>query len=257
MPIKNVNSYEDKNIALNLGDTQQDNNSKHVPFAIVEAYKTMRTNLMFILPHEGCKKVVISSSNVGEGKSTTTINLAIAFAQMGSKVLVIDADMRRPSIYKKLKLANTKGLSSYLVGFCGLEEIVAKVNPYLDVITSGPIPPNPSEMLGSAKMEALLESLSETYDYIFIDMPPINVVSDALILATKTDGLIFVIQDLITTHDDVQKALSSIDFASAKLLGLVLNGSSKNLRSKYRYRYMANSRYTYSYSYSLKEKDKK
>lgn len=257
MPSKNVNSYEDKNIALNLGDNEQEGNSKHVPFAIVEAYKTLRTNLMFILPHEGCKKVVISSSNVGEGKSTTSINLAIAFAQMGSKVLLIDADMRRPSIYKKLKLANTKGLSSYLVGFCELDDIVSKVNPYLDVITSGPIPPNPSEMLGSAKMDELLEALSESYDYIFMDMPPVNVVSDALILATKTDGMIFVIQDLITTHDDVQKAFSSIEFASVKLLGLVLNGSSKNLRSKYRYRYMTNSRYTYSYSYSLKEKEKK
>ena len=115
-------------------------------------------------------------------------------------------------------------------------------------MTAGPIPPNPSELLGSEKMEELLDKLSEKYDYIFIDMPPVNVVSDALVLAKKTDGIVFVVQDMITTHEEMQKALDSIKFADVKLLGVVINGSSKSKRSKYRYRYMTGGRYTYSYS---------
>lgn len=250
---KKNKEYEEQVKDANVMDAQvADPNSteskQHIPFSVVESYKTIRTNLMFLLSHDQCKRVIFSSSNAGEGKSTTSINIAIAFAQTGSKVLLIDADMRRPSIYKKMKLSNQKGLSSVLVGFCQLEEALCKINPYFDIINAGPIPPSPSEMLGSDKMEELLDKLSKQYDYIFIDMPPVNVVSDALILAPKTDGIVFIVQDLITTHEEFQKALSSIEFANVKLLGVVLNGSSKSKRSKYRYRYMTGRRYGYSYS---------
>ncbi len=250
MAKKNENNYQ-KSVPVTeneLSSATSDKDRQHVPFAIVEAYKTIRTNLMFLLPQKQCKRVIISSSGVGEGKSTTAVNLSIAFAQTGSKVLLIDADMRRPSIYKKLKVQNTKGLSSELVGFCEIDEIITQINPYFDIMTAGPIPPNPSELLGSEKMEELLDKLSEKYDYIFIDMPPVNVVSDALVLAKKTDGIVFVVQDMITTHEEMQKALDSIKFADVKLLGVVINGSSKSKRSKYRYRYMTGGRYTYSYS---------
>lgn len=220
---------------------------QHVPFAVVESYKTIRTNLMFLLPHKGCKRIIVSSAAVGEGKSTTAVNMAIAFAQTGSKVLLIDADMRRPSVYKKMKISNKVGLSSVLAGFSEISETITEINPYFHIMPAGPIPPNPSEMLGSDKMGEVLDTISKDFDYIFIDMPPVNIVSDALVLASKTDGIVFVVQDLITTHDEFKKALSSIEFANVKLLGVVLNGSTKSKRSKYRYRYMTGGRYTYSY----------
>jgi len=230
--------------------TTEKHEKTHVPFAIVEAYKTIRTNLMFVISNSEKKRVIVSSSNIGEGKSTTAVNLAIAFAQLGSKVLLIDADMRRPSIYKKMKLPNTKGLSSLLVGFCGMDEAIATVNPCLDVMPSGPIPPNPSELLGSEKMAEILDELNETYEYIFIDTPPVNVVSDCLVLAPITDGIVFIAQDLITTHDEVQRALSSIELAQAKLLGIVLNGSTKAKRASYRRnRYITGGKYKYHYHY--------
>lgn len=244
---KNKEYLKDTNIEETLGVENDSEVKQHVPFAIVESYKTIRTNLMFLLPNDKCKRIIVSSSAIGEGKSTTAVNMAIAFAQTGSKVLLIDADMRRPSVYKKMKLSNKVGLSSILAGFSEIPETISTVNPYFDIMTSGPIPPNPLEMLGNDKMGEVLDKLSETYDYIFIDMPPVNIVSDALVLAPKTDGIVFVVQDLITTHEEFQKALSSIEFANVKLLGVVLNGSTKSKRSKYRYRYMTGGRYTYSY----------
>lgn len=232
-------------------------NKQHVPFAIVEAYKTIRANLMFLLSGAKNKTVVLSSSNVGEGKSTTAVNLAIAFAQLGSKVLLIDADMRRPSIYKKMKLSNQKGLSSVLVGFCEIGEAISHINPYFDIMTSGPVPPNPSELLGSDKMSELLDKLSEDYDYIFIDTPPVNVVSDALVVAPKTEGIVYVVHDSVTTHDELQKALSSVEFADVRMLGVILNGTN---RRKSRYRYLTG-RYYYKYysyySYGYKQKKEK
>lgn len=235
---------------------QESKEQHHVPFAIVEAYKTIRTNLMFVLSQSKTKKVVISSCNIGEGKSTTVVNLAIAFAQLGSKVLLIDADMRRPSIHKKMKVSNTKGLSSVLVGFCDTEDAIVSANSYLDIMPSGPIPPNPSELLGGEKMNKLLDKLEEEYEYIFIDTPPINIVSDSLVLAAKTDGIVFIIQDLITTHDEVKKALGSIELANVKLLGAVVNGSTKSKRTSYRRKYMiGGGKYAYqyySYGYSSK-----
>ncbi len=232
----------------NIADvgTENTEGKQHVPFAIVEAYKTIRANLMFLLSGAKSKCVVLSSSNVGEGKSTTAVNLAIAFAQLGSKVLLIDADMRRPSIYKKMKLSNQKGLSSVLVGFCDVEESISQINPYFDIMTSGPVPPNPSELLGSDKMSELLDKLSKDYDYIFIDTPPVNVVSDALVLAPKTEGIIYVVHDAVTTHDELQKALSGVEFADVRMLGIILNGTN---RKKSRYRYLTGRYYYKYYSY--------
>ncbi len=247
MANKNDKVYESER-ATDLASAE--GSRQHVPFLIVEAYKTIRTNLQFLLSNKKCRKVIISSCVAGEGKSTTAVNLAIAFAQTGSKVLLIDADMRRPSIYKKLKVQNTKGLSSVLVGFCEVEDTITPVNTYLDVITAGPIPPNPSELLGSEKMDEVFDLLAEKYDYIFIDMPPVNVVSDALVLAKKTDGIVFVVQDTATTHEEFQKALDSIEFAKVKLLGVVLNGTSKSKRAKYRYRYMTEGKYNGMYAYT-------
>ena len=196
----------------------------NVPFSVVEAYKTIRTNMMFVLSDSENKRVVISSALPNEGKTITVINLAIAFSQTGQKVLLIDADLRRPTIYQRLKINNSKGLSSILVGFCSLREAVKNVSPNFDVLTSGPIPPNPSELLGGNNMSLLLDGLKDYYDYIIIDTPPINMVSDALVLTPKTDGLVLVARQGKTTHDQFRKAVASIEFANVKLLGTILNG---------------------------------
>lgn len=217
-------SYEDK---------AADPSAKTVPFAVVEAYKAIRTNVMFLLSNSRSRTFEISSSLPGEGKSSCAVNLAIAFSQLGNKILLIDADLRKPSVYRKLRLQNTKGLSSVLVGFCEFSEAVAHVNPNFDVLVSGPTPPNPSELLGSDAMTQLLESVKDQYDYVIIDTPPVNVVSDAVILAPKTEGIVMVVQDRTTTHDQFSKAVSALSFANARLLGVVLNSSADNSAKYY------------------------
>lgn len=213
-------------------------NNKETPFSVAEAYKTIRTNLMFVLPNRSKKTIAISSSLPGEGKSTTALNVGISFSQLEQRVLLIDGDMRNPTIYKKLKINNSKGLSSILVGFCELDEAVKNVYPNFDVLTSGPLPPNPAELLGSDNMSELLKVLEEYYDYIIIDTPPINVVADALILAPKTEGLVMVIKQGVSTHEQLKKTLSSIEFANVKLLGTILNGvKMDNKQYSYKYKY--------------------
>ena len=148
---------------------------RHVPFAVVEAYKTIRTNLSFLLTANESNVLTITSPNAGEGKSTTAVNMAIAFSQLGEKVLIVDADMRRASLHKKMKLENKLGLSNVLAGFIKVEEAIHSVNDTLDVITAGQLPPNPSELLGSSRFKAFLEEVSEKYSYVIIDTPPVNI----------------------------------------------------------------------------------
>ena len=222
--------------------------SKTVPFAVVEAYKTIRTNLMFTLSQKGTKCIVFSSSLPSEGKSTSSVNVAIAFSQLGHKTLVIDCDLRKPSLHKKLRVPNAKGLSSVLVGFSDISETITNINPCLDVLTAGPTLPNPSELLGSENLSNLLDALKQYYEYIIIDSPPINVVSDALVIAPKTDGMVMIVQDYVTTHDQIKKALSSIELAGINLLGVILNGA-ENPKGSYKKKYYSKKNYYKGYGY--------
>lgn len=223
----------------------EEGENKSVPFAVVEAYKTIRSNLLFLLSQNDNKAITISSSLKGEGKSTTSVNIAIALSQLNSKVMLIDCDLRKATIHKKLKIKNSVGITSVLANFCDLEEAITKINPYLSVLTSGPIPPNAAELLSSKKMDELLARLNQEYDYIIIDTPPVNVVSDALVVAAKTNGIVMVVKDNYIDRTDFEKALSSIEFAGVRVLGVVLNGAA-DIRSKsYRYKYV----YKYSNDY--------
>jgi capsular exopolysaccharide synthesis family protein len=167
-------------------------------------------------------------------------------AQTGAKVIIIDADLRKPTQHLIFKKANRQGLTNILAGFSGVNELIDKdVEPGLDLIVSGPIPPNPSELLGTDHMGELLELLNAHYDYIFIDTPPINVVTDAMVLSGKIAGMVLITRQLQSTYDDLTRAVASIEFSGAAILGIVINAirEKQGVYGKYKY-----SKYSY-YSY--------
>ncbi len=205
-------------------------------FFIREAYKTLRTNVSFALPGEGgCKVIVVTSSMQGEGKSITAVNLAISYAMADQKVLIIDCDMRRPKLARLMQMGAKVGLSNLIVNSKNLDEAIKHTQtPGLDVILSGNVPPNPSELLGSVQMEQLIERLKEKYDYIFLDSPPVNMVTDAVVLAPKSDGVIFLVRANHSERGSVIHAVEQLEYAKAKILGFVLNGvDMQNLRYGY------------------------
>ena len=213
--------------------------SQNSGFAIVEAYKTIRTNLMFSLPHAGCKKVIVTSSMPKEGKSSSIINLALTLALTNARVLLIDCDMRKSAIHKILKMKGMPGLSEYLGGMAQLPEVMQDAGTMsFKVICAGTNPPNPAELLAGEAMEELIASLEEKFDYILMDTPPVNVVADTLALAKVSDGVIMIAREGETNHRDFSKAVSSLKFADAKILGLILNDvQSKTGNSYKKYRY--------------------
>lgn len=224
---------------------------KDVPFYIVESYKSIRTNVTFSLSTFEKKIFAISSANPGEGKSTTASNIAIAMAQQGdNKVLLIDADMRKAVQHKVFGLKNKKGLSSAVSKMNKLEDCIQKnVMENLDVMTSGPIPPNPSELLGSEQMSAILDELSKTYSMIIIDTPPINVVTDAMELTNKISGIIMVLRHGKTTEEDIESAYKKIEFSKMNLLGFILNDIKRKHRGGYYSRYKYKDKYYYKKGY--------
>ncbi|MBO5136137.1 MAG: CpsD/CapB family tyrosine-protein kinase [Clostridia bacterium] len=208
-------------------------------FNVKEAYKALRTNIIFSLPREEKnKRVMISSSLASEGKSTTCVNIAITFAQMGAKVCLIDCDLRRPNIGRLLSLDSAPGISNFLIDAVTKEDIIHKnVRENLDVICSGDVPPNPAELIGSETMDKLLKELDEEYEYIFIDSPPICVVTDPSILASKASGVVLVALQNSTEKDVIKLAVEQVEFVGAKLLGFVLNGVEYTATGRYKYRY--------------------
>lgn len=219
--------------------------NKNSGFHIQEAYKTLRTNIRFSLHGEGCKKVCLTSSLASEGKSTTVLNLAISFAETGSRVLLIDADMRRPSLARLLIERAAPGLSNVLAGLDTVEEAIRKdVRPNLDILFSGAIPPNPLELLGSTTMKQMIEDLSRRYDYILLDTPPIGIVSDACEVASLTDGVLFLVRQGETEKEAVLRSVKQLELSNAKLLGFVLNGAEESSGKGYK------NRYSYRYKYS-------
>lgn len=200
--------------------------NKNSSFVTKEAYKTLRTNIRFSVQREGCKRICITSAASGEGKSVTLLNLAISIAEAGQKVLLIDADMRRPTVARLLVETATPGLSNVLAGLITAEEVVrADVYPNLDIIFSGDIPPNPSELLSGDKMEQLIKRMSEKYDYILVDTPPVNVVTDASLVASLLDGVLLLVRQRLTRKDAVKRAVANLQLTDANILGFVFNGA--------------------------------
>ncbi len=227
---------KNKTPASSNQNKQTQSSGRKASFAVVEAYKSIRTNLQFLLAQSEGKVVAFSSAGAGEGKSTTTVNVAITFSQLGGHVLLIDADLRKSSVHKKLKLENTNGLANVLVGFSSFEDAVEHINDSLDVMTAGPYPPNPSELLGSKQFADFIEFCRKKYDYVFIDTPPINVVADALALAPAIDGMVFIVRDFVTPYDALEHALDAAEFANVTILGTIMNGVNAKKNRRYSYR---------------------
>ena len=216
--------------------------SDKTKFAIVESYKSARSNIMFSLSADDQKIFAVTSHSKGEGKSTVSANLAISFSKMERKVLLVDCDLRRPNIHNIFKVENTEGLSNVIGKMSEFEDVVKKeVLPCLDILPSGTIPPNPSELICSPRFDQLLKKLNEEYDYIIFDTPPIGVVSDALLLKDKVAGFVMVLRERSTTHGDIQKTLESFKLADAKMLGFVKVGCTQSKkragRGYYYYQY--------------------
>lgn len=195
-------------------------------FYLREAYKMLRTNVTFSLAGvDGCKVIAVSSSSQREGKSTTAANLALSFTQAGKRVILIDCDLRKPKIARLLSMSAEDGLVNALMDASKLEEsIVPYEDTKMDVLLCGTIPPNPSELLGSERMKQLLALLRGQYDYIVLDTPPINVVTDAVVLRSVVDGYLFVVRANQSERGEILHALDQLDYAQAKVLGFVLNG---------------------------------
>lgn len=195
-------------------------------FFIREAYKTLRTNVSFSLTGEEASKIILVTSSLqSEGKSITATNLAISYAQTDRRVLLVDCDLRRPKMSRLLKISNPVGLSNVLMDpFIIGEAIMSTGLPNLDVLLSGDIPPNPSELLSSPRMARLLGDMRKKYDIIILDTPPVNMVIDAVVLAPLTDGVLFVVRANHSERGAVVHAVEQLEYAKAKLLGFVLNG---------------------------------
>lgn len=200
---------------------------ENLNFAGSEAYKQLRTNIQFSIPKkDGCKVLAVTSATPGDGKSTTAINLAYSLASNQAKVLLLEADMRMPLMATRLGMRAEPGLSCYLTGDYKASEVVQKVAGELPffAIPAGKIPPNPSELLASEQMSQSLENLKKIFEYIIIDLPPVNIVTDASTLAEKVDGYVVVVRQDRTTRRAIDDALAKLKIVNAKVLGFVLNG---------------------------------
>lgn len=191
---------------------------------ISEAYRLLRTNTQFSSINGKNPVILVTSAKPGEGKSTTVSNLAVTYALENKQVLLIDADLRKPSLHTIFMVTNREGLSKYLSSQSELEAVIQPTMvPHLSILTSGPIPPNPAELLASGRMADLLAQLKPQYDVILIDSPPVLAVTDAQIISSRCEGVLLVIHAGKTKRSLIKKAKANLDHVKAKFLGAVLN----------------------------------
>lgn len=229
--------------------------NNETPFAIREAYVKLRTGLMFCMTKDkdrACKTIAVTSANPSEGKSLTAANIAISYAMLGKKTLLIDADLRKPTQRRLWKLDVSAGLCDFIAGICRLELVKVKELP-LWIVGAGTIPPNPSELLSSDRMKSFVTDISKRYDYVIIDTPPINTVADAQILSAFVDGVLIVAKSASTTADELRAAVDAVERAEGNLCGVVLNDlNMKSVRYSYKYKYGGKYGYKYGSKYGYK-----
>ena len=211
-------------------------------FTMQESFKTLRTNVSFSLPGKKNRCIGIVSANRGEGKSTVAVNTAISLAQIDKKVVIVDCDMRIPTVAAKLGMENRPGLSDYLADEDGNSRLPIMRNDDLniDVIPAGTIPPDPTKLIESPQMRELIEALKMVYDYIVVDFPPVTVVSDAAILSSVIDGYLIVTLHESTETSQLDETIRQLNFANANILGFVYNSKPASKKS-----YKKNSKYYY------------
>ena len=215
----NEQKYEEKNL-ITLIDPSS---------VISEEFRTLRTNIQFSMIDKELKTLMVTSSKQGEGKSTIAANLAVVFASQGKKVLLVDADMRNPSLHKLFKVRNQQGLTSILTTknrqITNLLHKTSQEN--LELLTSGILPPNPSELLASQRMSQFIEKVKQEYDLIVFDLPPVNVVTDAQVMGNKADGTVFVIRKEVADLSEILKAKELLNLVQANVLGAVFNSKER------------------------------
>jgi capsular exopolysaccharide synthesis family protein len=203
---------------------------------ISEQYKTIRTNINFSAVDRDLRSIMVTSSGPGEGKSTTAANLAVVFAQQGKNVLLVDADMRKPTAHYTFNLTNTFGFTTVLTRQKTLREVIHPSDvDHLDILTCGPVPPNPAELLSSRSMEEFLVDVYGDYDLVIFDTPPALAVTDAQVLADQCDGTVLVVSSGTTEIDKVQKTKDLLQSTKGKILGVVLNNREVKDTSYYYY----------------------
>lgn len=227
---------------------------QNLKFTATEQYKLIRANLDFTLPDdEKCPVIGVTSSMRGEGKSTTAVNLSYVFAEKGHKVLLIDADLRIPSVAKKLGIESSPGLADLLRGKgAQIFEFQSLLLKNWFVLPSGDIPPNPSELLGSARMKNVLDQLREIFDYIIIDLPPVNIVSDAVSISSLISGMIVVIREEYTEKKELERCFRQLKLSNVNVLGCVMNVAKSGSGSYGKYK-----KYKYYQSYQSDPKGAK
>lgn len=218
------------------------------PFIVKEAYSSIRTNLMFSQRGEKCPIFIVTSPTANNGKTLNSVNLAVSFAQMGKRTLLIDSDMRNPTVHRMFSIPSKNGLSEILAGLTDNITVSKTDIENLSILTSGKIPPNPAELLASERMDKLLDFVKEHYDCVFIDTPPINIVTDASVFATKSTGYVLVVKANTSDTSDVKAATNGLKQLGGNVLGFVLNDILPNNRKNYSYY----KRYDYKYSYGSK-----
>jgi len=202
--------------------------------AISEQFNTIRTNIQFSSVDKKLKSILFTSSAPSEGKSTVSNNVAVSWAKQGKKVILMDADLRRPTIHKTFNVSNRIGLSSYLLGNAELDEIIKPTMVQnLYVITSGPVPPNPSELLGSMRTRDLLTRLVDKFDLLILDAPPANSVTDSQVLSAQVDGVIIVVPQGIADKAGVIHAKEALEIVHANILGAIMNRVTREKSSSY------------------------
>lgn len=229
--------------------------SENSTFAYSEAFKTLRANIEFIAATEKSKVIMTLSTLAGEGKTTVSINLAIALAQSSKKVLLIDCDMRRPKVQRYLRIKHSAqyGLSTVLNGTSEYEQAIGFVEELgIYVMLAGPTPPNPSELLATEKCEEMFKTLGTQFDYIICDTPPVSIVSDALVLSKNTDGAMLVVRQDYASTPQINTVIEKLDTVNVKILGTVLNNYDEKTASGYKYSYDKYYRYGSYYETSKK-----
>ena len=251
----NKRRNERRKLAENNGFSKSDPKKilcQNSPFAVKEAYNAIRTNLLFTQQGEKCPIFVVTSPTANNGKTINSINLAVSFAQMGKRTLLIDADMRNPTIHRMFSISVKNGLSEILAGLTDNISVSKTDVENLSVLTAGKIPPSPAELLSSARMDKLLEFVKEHYDCVFIDTPPINLVTDSTIFAQKVTGYIVIVKTDTTNTHDVKTTVTNIEQIDGNILGFILNDVNSEKKKYYSYYRKYNYNYSYNYNYKYR-----